>query len=158
VAKNYKRRIEDRTAGEVNAVTVSRFGRDRLIGLIASYRLPIFSRWQHIRNDIETLWADGSIKEGVSYFVGKLKATGRENPREVVVPIVIREGKMLDPAIMLVNGDAVVMSLESVDGLFRGEEFPRPIPDRTYLYAPPPLPGLIVPTRLLPDFYDGRKQ
>lgn len=156
--KHYKIPRSENLYGECNAITIAALGRDKLVNAMASFRLPLFSRFSHVRSDIESLWADGSLKEAVCYFVGKIKATGRENTREIVVPLVVRNGKVMDPAIFMVNGTANVFSYEAIDDLFRGEQFPHPQLDRPSIFSPPNPPGIVMPSRTFPDFYDGRLQ
>lgn len=156
--KLYKNPRRETTVGEANAITIAMLGRDKLMGVIAGFRLPIFSKFSHVRSDIESLWADGSLKEAVCYFVGRLKANGRENAREIVVPLTIRNGKIIDPAIFMQNGRYEVLAKENIDNLFRGEQFTNPVMDRPNIFSPPNPPGIIVPTRTLPDFYSGEVQ
>ncbi|MCI0563568.1 MAG: hypothetical protein MN733_34270, partial [Nitrososphaera sp.] len=79
--------------------------------------------------------------------------TGRDTKYELVVPLVIREGVVLDPAIFRTGEKTDIFTREAVDALFTATQFPRPLLDREYIFAPPPLPGTVPPNRTLIDAY-----
>src|SRR6266478_6670123 len=85
--------------GEANCVTIAGVGRQKLSGFIRELGLPIYGTWTHLKTDIESLWSDGSLRNAVASFSGKMQAVGRDLKYELVVPVVIREGVLLDPAI-----------------------------------------------------------
>ncbi|SRR6266576_2604779 len=151
--RNYRLPKVDKLYGEANALTIATFGRDKLNKALFEFRLPIMAQWTHTRTDIESLWADGSLRNAVAYFVGKLRATGRDVTREIVVPLVVRKGKILEPAMFRASDQTDVWTKEAMDGLFTGHQFPRPLMDREYIYGLPPLPGTVPPNRMMQDTY-----
>lgn len=151
--RNYKRPRPDRLYGEANALTIASVGRDKLNEHMRDLALPVFANWSHFRTDIESLWADGSLRNAVAYFTGKLNATGRDSKFELVVPVVIREGVLLDPASFRCGEKTDIFTREAIDSLFKAQQFPRPMLDRDYIFAPPPPPGTVPPNRTLTDTY-----
>lgn len=151
--RNYKIPPAGKLYGEANALTIATVGRHRLNAALFELKLPILAQWMHMRTDIESLWTDGSLRNAVAYFSGKLRATGRDITREIVVPLVIREGCVLDPASFRASDKTEVWTKEGVDKLFIGAQFPRPLLDREYIYAPPPMPGFNAPNRTVIDPY-----
>jgi len=151
--RNYKRPRPEKLYGEANALTIAGVGRNKLISFVAELGLPVFATWSHFKTDIESLWADGSLRNAIAYFSGKMQATGRDSKYELVVPIVIREGVLLDPAIFRTGEKTDIFTKEAIDSLFSTQQFPRPMLDREYIFAPPPLPGVIPPNRTLTDPY-----
>lgn len=151
--KNYQVKKPDKLYGEANALTVQGVGRDMLTKAINDFKLPIMATWQWMKSDIESFWDDGSIKDAVVLFMGKLRATGRDYTREVVIPVPIRNGVLLFPSVFRSGEHTDIFTKEAVDDLFSGDQFPRPMPDREYLFAPPPLPGMHMPNRSTLDVY-----
>lgn len=151
--RNYKRPRPDKLFGECNALTVASVGRNKLNVALRELSLPIIANWSHMRTDIESLWADGSLRNAVAYFVGKLQASGRDSKMEIVVPVVIREGVLLEPASFRAQERTDIFTREAIDELFRNQQFPKPMLDRDYIYAPPPPPGTMRPNRTMIDTY-----
>lgn len=151
--RNYIRPKKDTLYGEANALTIASVGRTKLTGALAELGLPVFCTWTHFKTDIESLWGDGSLRNAVAYFSGKLQAAGRDMKYEIVVPIPIREGVLLDPAIFRTGEKTDIFTREAIDALFVAQQFPRPLLDRDYIFAPPPMPGTVPPNRTLTDTY-----
>jgi hypothetical protein len=151
--RNYKRPQHTKLYGEANALTIARVGSQKLSEFLSSFGLPVSGTWSHFKTDIESLWADGSLRNAVAYFTGKIQATGRDTRFELVVPLVIREGVILDPAIFRTGEKTDIFTKDAIDALFTAQQFPRPLLDRDYMYAPPPLPGTVPPHRSVVDVY-----
>lgn len=154
--KNYRRNTDKPLYGEANALTIAAVGREHLNEVVREFKLPIMIQWTHLKTDMETLWDDGSLKEAVAYFSGRVKAMGRDTTREIIVPIAIRNGVLQDPALFKCSGEVEVFTKDALDRLFRVDQFPRPMLDREYIYAPPPEPGYGAPNRSLIDTYRNK--
>lgn len=138
--RNYALPKVEKLYGEANAVTIAFHGRQKLQQALGALRVSAYATWSHMGTDIESLWDDGSLRNAVAMFVGKLKSmTGQT--REIVVPLPIRNGVILEPSVFRSNHIADVFTKEAIDALFRGDSFPKPTIDRDYIFAPPPLPG-----------------
>ena len=131
--------------GEANAYTISLVGRDKLDKAFLNLKLPLHAQWTHLKTDIEELWGDGSLKAGVAYFSGKIRTMQNTTTAEIVIPLSIRNGVILDPAIFQYANKTDVFTKEAITDLFEGVNFPKPVLDRAYIYAPPPEPGTFVP-------------
>lgn len=147
--RNYKLHKPDRLYGECNAVTVAMVGIDLLNKAMVGLKLPITPAWRHLKTHIESLWRDGSLRDAVAEFSGKLREMGRDTSHEIVVPVVIREGVLLEPALFRSANRTDIWTKDAFIELFRGEQFPRPMLDRDYIYGLPPLPGTANPNRSL---------
>lgn len=147
--RNYKLPRNERLYGECNALTVAQVGTALLSKAMIGLKLPITPAWSHMRTHIESLWADGSLRNAVAEFSGKLREMGRDTSHEIVVPIVIREGVLLEPALFRSANRTDIWTKEAFVELFRGDQFPRPMLDRDYIYGLPPLPGTASPNKSL---------
>lgn len=147
--RNYRVPRPETLYGEANAVTIPMVGKDILNKAMIGLKLPITPAWRHIRTHIESLWADGSLRNAVAEYTGKLREMGRDTQHEIVVPLVIREGVILEPALFRSADRTDIWTKEAFIELFRGEQFPRPMLDREYIYGLPPLPGAAVPNKML---------
>ena len=147
--RNYRVPKPDQLFGEANAVTIPLVGKDLLNKAMVGLKLPITPAWRHIRTHIESLWSDGSLRNAVAEFTGKLKEMGRDTAHEIVVPLVIREGVVLEPALFRSAGYTDIWTKEAFIELFKGEQFPRPMLDREYIFGLPPLPGTALPNKML---------
>jgi hypothetical protein len=153
--RNYKRPISKELYGEANAYNISIVGRDKLLRTFLKFRLPLHATWSHLKTDIEELWSDGSLKNAVAYFNGKLRTMQHNVAADVVVPISIRNGVLLDPAIFQYANKTDIFTKEAISDLFEHTQFPRPVLDRAYIFAPPPMPGTFVPTQnQIQDMYN----
>lgn len=145
--RNYQVPKPTQLYGEANAVTIAHFGRQKLQQALSSLGVSMYAQWTHMGTDIESLWDDGSIKNAVAMFVGKLRhPTG--SVRELVVPVPIRNGVILEPSVFKSSNMADVFTKEALERLFVGDRYPSPVPDRDYLYAPPPAPGFANPSKV----------
>jgi hypothetical protein len=158
VPRNYRLPLPDRLYGEANAVTIPMVGKELLNKAMIALKLPITPTWRHIRTHIEALWQDGSLRDAVAEFSGKLKEMGRDTSHEIVVPLVIREGVVLEPALFRSANHTDIWTKEAFVELFRGEQFPRPMLDREYIYGLPPLPGCGVPNKMLSTALPHKEQ
>lgn len=147
--RNYRVPKPGQLYGEANAVTIPMVGKDLLNKSLIALKLPITPQWRHIRTQIESLWADGSLRNAVAEFTGKLREMGRDTNHEIVVPLVIREGVVLEPAMFRAAGRTDIWTKEAFIELFKGEQFPRPMLDREYIFGLPPLPGAALPNKML---------
>lgn len=154
--KNYKQFPPKALYGDANAISIARVGVGHLNKAFFELDLPLYIMWNHIKTDIESLWEDGSLRNAVAYFLGKIKATGRDTTREILVPIVVREGHLLPPALFRSGESTDVLTKEAIHALFTGTQFPRPLPDREYMYGLPPLPGFGMPNRMMTDIFDTK--
>jgi len=150
--RNYKRPVPDKLHGQCNALTIGNFGIGLLNRALLGLKLPITPAWRHIKTHIESLWSDGSLRDAVAEFTGKLREMGRDTAHEIVVPLVIREGVILEPAIFRSHGRTDIWTKEAFHELFKGEQFPRNILDREFIYGLPPLPGFAVPNKTLTPY------
>lgn len=147
--RNYKIPRPEKLYGQCNALTVQKVGIDVLNKALFGLKIPMTPSWRHLRTQIESLWSDGSLRNAVADFAGKLKEMGRDTSHEIIVPIVIREGVLLEPALFRSANQTAIWTKEAFVELFRGEQFPRPLLDRDYIYGLPPLPGAGNPNRML---------
>lgn len=136
-------------------LTIAPVGRMHLIQFLTHMGLPVFATWRHMRTDLETLWEDGSIRDGVAYFLGSLRANGREGKYDITVPVVIREGQLQEPALFRWGERTEVFTKEAIEDLFTGYQFPRVMPAREYLYGFPAPPSVAPPSRTMPDLWTG---
>ena len=156
--RNYKIPKPNQLYGQCNAVTVPMAGKDILNKCMIGLRLPITPAWRHIRTHIESLYSDGSLRNAVAEFTGKLREMGRDTSHEIVVPLVIRDGVILEPAVFRSGSQTDIWTKEAFILLFRGEQFPRPMLDREYIYGLPPLPGTANPNRSLSTALPHKEQ
>lgn len=145
--RNYQIPKPSQLYGEANAVTIAYFGRQKLQQALGSLGVSMFAQWNHMGTDIESLWDDGSLKNAVAMFVGKLRNTSGA-VREVVVPLPIRNGVILEPSVFKSGSKADVFTKEALEHLFVGDSYPKPSLDRDYIYAPPPAPGYANPSKV----------
>lgn len=147
--RNYQIPRPEKLYGEANAVTIPMVGKDLLNKSLLALKMPITPAWRHLRTHIESLWSDGSLRNAVAEFSGKLKEMGRDTSHEIIVPVVIREGVLLEPALFRSAGNTAIWTKDAFVDLFKGEQFPRPMLDREYIYGLPPLPGAALPNKML---------
>lgn len=143
--RNYRLPKNKDMHGEANAFTMSIVGRRKLDGAFIKLKLPLIAVWTHLRTDIEELWSDGSLKSAVAYFSGKLRTMQQNITAEIVIPLPVRNGVVLDPAIFRYADKTEVFTKEAVSDIFMHTQFPRPVLDRAYIFAPPPPPGAFTP-------------
>ena len=96
-----------------------------------------------------------SIRDAVAYYQGVIKAMGRDSKFSITVPVVIRDGKLLNPVLFRWGGHTAIFTKDAIEDLFTGMQFPRPLPAREYLFAPPTPPGFSPPSRTMPDAFTG---
>jgi len=125
--------------GKYNMLTVSTQGKHFIEKEFNNFHLPYSSRWRHIQTDLSSLYTDGSIKDAVVLFMGEIRDIrgNTQIKKDIVVPVVIRDGQFMDPSIFKSHEGTFIWCEEALIDLFRGEVFPQPIPDRPYLYAFP---------------------
>jgi len=125
--------------GKYNMLTISTQGKHFIEKEFNNFHLPYSSRWRHIQTDLSTLYTDGSIKDAVVLFTGEIRDIrgNSQIKKDIVVPVVIRDGQLMNPSIFKSHEGTFVWCEEALIDLFRGEVFPQPIPDRSYLYAFP---------------------
>jgi len=82
---------------------------------------------------------DGSIVEGMAMFGIKTKTASGIN-MEFEIPLVIRQGSLLEPSVMLVNGTPKIICQAEIDVLLNAATFMDTFDVRGGIYSPP-LPG-----------------
>lgn len=132
------RKNKNTQTGVANAVTIARIGADHLNDCLRRLNGPYYvSWWNHNRTDITSLWSDGTLRDAVVEFQGKITSTLTNTTRKIIVPLVVREGHLLDPVAFSADGRVYVWSAEAFKEALRGDVYERPIPDRSYLYDYP---------------------
>jgi len=143
--RNYRKPTVKQMYGEANCFNISLVGRNKLIKAFVALKLPLNAIWSHLKTEIEELWGDGSLKNGVAYFNGKIRTMQHNVAADIVIPLSIRNGVILDPAIFQYASKTDVFTKEAISDIFEHTQFPKPVLDRAYIYAPPPMPGTFVP-------------
>jgi hypothetical protein len=122
--------------------------------VMAELGLPISATWSYERANVESLYRDGTIKDGVAYFVGELRTPSRDMKMQISVPLIIHNGEFTGPALFIMGDKTSVFTREALADLFRQVQYPRPLLHNEYLYAPPTA-GVTPPNQTLVDPLTG---
>ncbi|APU88872.1 hypothetical protein Rctr197k_043 [Virus Rctr197k] len=90
-----------------------------------------------------------SVDEGIVYVQATLRSIS--GPRHHIdIPVIIREGRVLAPSILLHQGTPRILTQHTFDDIIGMGEFTAKAPDRPNMYAPPPDKDASSPQREVP--------
>lgn len=132
--------------GVANAVTISRVGVQHLDQSLRRLNGPYYALWNHNKTDIETLWPDGSLRDAVAEFQGQVTSTTTGTRRTIIVPLVVRNGQLLDPAVFASGNRVYVWGADAFADLMRSALYEPPYSSRAHVFDYPAAPTIAPPT------------
>lgn len=121
---------------------------------MSEYNLPTKADLRYMGMKRASGHSSFGVDEGLIFVEATLHSLSGAR-HHVDVPVVVREGRLLVPSILIHNGRKRVMAQSTFDDIIGSAEFKADMPDRRNMFSPPPDRDAVAPRRKVPVINPG---